>query len=153
MQVSGTLAAAAAAGTRGFGHNVLALTGTNVTTPVLLLWLSAADYAVSGLASKLRVRAQLATNAVAPSGNWTVGLHPVSAVAGATGGLTYTIGAAVTGSTVVFTAPAAGSRLQGQTVDFTPPADGFYALGLVTSAAVATSSFVAVAAWLQTRNV
>jgi hypothetical protein len=152
LDVCGGVAAAAAAGTRGFGHGALILAATLVTTPLDLIYLNPADYAVAGLTARLRVKAQLVCNAVAPTGTWTFGLHPVTAVAGAAGGVSYTIGAAVTGSTVAFTTPAASSMNQNASADMAFPAAGYYALGLVTSAAVATSSYVHASAFLQTRN-
>lgn len=152
LDVTGGLAAAAAAGTRGFGHGALILTATAVTTPLDLIYLNPADYAVTGLTARLRVKAQLVTNATAPTGTWTFGLHPVTAVAGASGGVSYTIGAAVSGSTVAFATPAASSLNQNVAADFGFPAAGYYALGLVTSAAVATSSYVHVSAFLQMRS-
>lgn len=153
-QGTGTMIAATTAGTRGLGlAGTPALTGTNVAMPINLVYLAAADFAVPGLVAKLRIRAQLTTNAVAPSGNWTFGLHPVSAVAGGVGGITYTIGAAVAGSTAAFTAPAASSRLRAESADFALPADDFYCLGLVTTAAVAVSGYVTFAAELRRRFV
>lgn len=149
---SGTLTAAVVAGTRGIGDNLLVLTGANVAGALSMLYLAMADHTVLGIPAKFQVRGQLATNAVAPGGNWTFGLHPVSATAGAAGGLTYTIGAAVTGSTAQIATPAASSRLRVVGAEFDPPADGFYCLGLVTSAALATAGFVAVTADLRVRN-
>lgn len=149
---SGAVIAAAAAGTRALGHNAIAVSGTNGAFPVALFYLAAADYAVTGLTTRLRVKAQLATNAVAPTGTWTFGLHPVTATGGVAGGITYTLGAAVAGSTAAFTTPAASSRLQAVSGDVALPADGFYVLGLVTTAAVATSAYVAVNALLQIRS-
>lgn len=94
--------------------------------------LAAADYAVTGKTTKLRIKATVAC-AGAVSQNVTVGLMPV------TYGASISAGAAVTGSTVTIT-PSANSGVSGLTADFAVPADGDYILGY-TVAGVPASGF------------
>jgi hypothetical protein len=119
-----------------------------------LLYFDDADHAVPGLTRKLRVRAQVLPNATAPGIiTYTVGLHNVSASAGGADVKSYTLAAAVSGSTVAFVNPTASTPAQNVSGDFAVPADGYYVLGVVTSAAVANNSAVHISAQLQVRNV
>jgi hypothetical protein len=111
-----------------------------------------ADYTVSGLTQKLRLRAQVLANATAPAITFTFGLYPVT-VAGGADVLAFTIGTVVTGSTVAIASPSASTATRGTpTADFTVPADGVYSLGVVTSGTIANNSLVFLAAQLQVRN-
>lgn len=156
LDSSGSHTAARVAGTYGMGHgDPLAITGVGTLYPLNLISIDAADFPMVGaLSPKLRVKAQLYTNDVAPGGNFTVGLHPVTrpATSGAAGLCIYTIGAALAGSTTMFTAPAADAQLGQAGTDFALPANGHYVIGVVTSAAVAASAHVHLTAQLQTRN-
>lgn len=154
LDSSGSHAAAKAAGTYGMGQgDPLVVTATGVLYPLNTIYLAAADFATTA-GTYLRVRAQLYTNDVAPTGNFTIGVHPVSrpATSGAAGLLIYTIGAAVANSAVTFTAPPADGALASTGSDFPLPADGHYALGVVATATVAVSAHVHVSAQLQIRN-
>jgi hypothetical protein len=135
----------------------LLLSGEDVNLPSSvppLIYFDDADYTVSGLTQKLRLRAQIRPNATAPGTiTYTVGLHNVTAGAGGADALSYTLASAVSGSTVAFVNPSASTPAQNATSDFTIPADGYYVLGVVTSAAVANNSAVHISAQLQTRNV
>lgn len=153
LDSSGSHTAARVAGTYGFGQgDALAISGTGTLYPLDSIFLAATDYpSIDGKTVKLRVRAQLYTNDVAPTGNFTIGLHPITrpATSGAAGLCIYTIGAAIANSTVLFTAPAADSLLSGASVDFAFPADGHYVLGLVTTGVIAASAHVHLSAALQ----
>lgn len=128
-------------------------TGVNTSNNSLrLIRLASADYSM-GLTTKLRVRAVLSTNAVAPTSTFTIGLHPVTATAGSSGNIQYTIGAATAGSTAQSVAPGASSMAALAGSDFTIPGDGFYALGVVLSVStVAVGSVAAISAQLQMRH-
>jgi hypothetical protein len=157
LDSSGSHTAARVAGTYGFAQgDPLAITGVGTLYPLNTIYIDSADYpTLNGIAPKLRVRAQLYANDVAPTGNFTVALHPITrpATSGAAGLAIYTIGAAVTGSAApVFTAPAADASLNQVGSDFALPANGHYILGVVTTAAVATSAHVHLSASLQMRN-
>lgn len=153
IEPSGSHTAARVAGTYGFSHGQpLAISGTGTLYPLDVVYIDPADYpAVMGLTAKLRVRCTLAANDVAPTGNYVVGLHPVTrpATSGAAGLDIYTIGAAVSGSTLTFTAPAADSINNGVGADFAVPTAGHYIIGMVSSAAVAASSHLHFSAMLQ----
>ena len=144
------------AGTYGLGQgDPLAVSGTGTLYPLNIIRIEAADYpAVNGAAPKLRVRANIHCNDVAPTGNFTVGLHAVTrpGTSGGAGLCIYTIAAAVAGSTATATAPAADSSTSLASADFALPADGYYVLGVVTTATVAASAHVHVSASLQMRN-
>jgi hypothetical protein len=157
LSASGSHTAARVAGTYGMGEgDPLAISGTGTLYPLSTVAIDSLEFPLMGMLSpKLRVKAQLYTNDVAPGGNFTVGLHPVTrpAVSGAAGLLIYTIGAAVAGSTTTFTAPAADAQLGQASADFALPANGHYVIGVVTSAAVAASAHVHLTAQVQMRNV
>lgn len=110
-----------------------------------------ADYTVAGKTQKLRLRAQIATNATKPAIKFTVGLYPVTS-AGGTNQLSLTLGTVVSGSTVEFNEPAASTVTSGVTSDFTIPSDGAYMLGYVTSATLTTNNYSLINAQLQTRS-
>jgi hypothetical protein len=136
--------------------NPLAVTGVGTLYSLNVIYIDSADYpTIDGKTTKLRVRCVIECNDVAPfTGTFTVGLHPVTrpATSGGAGVCIYTIGTAVTGSTVVGTNLAADSQNNLVGTDFALPANGFYVLAVVTSATMATSSHVHVSANLQIRN-
>lgn len=158
LQTSGSHIAAKAAGTYAMGQgDPLAITGVGTLYPIAIIQIAAADYpTVNGLAAKLRLRAQLASNDVAPFvGTFTLGLFPSTrpATSGAAGVCIYTLGTVVPGSNgAVFTNVPADALLNAVGVDFTLPADGPYVIGVVTSAVMAVSSHVHINASLQIRN-
>jgi hypothetical protein len=154
---SGSHTAAKVAGTYGMADgDPLAVSGTGTLYPLKTINLVAADFPpVNGLAPKLRLRAQLYTNDVAPTGNFTFGLYPITrpATSGGAGLCIYTLGTVVSGSNgATFTAPAADGLLAAVGADFAFPSDGHYVIGVVTTATVATSAHVHVNASLQMRN-
>lgn len=156
LDSSGSHTAAKAASTYGIGQgDPLAISGSGILYPINLIYIAAADYpTVAGLAPKLRIRAVLSVNDVAPTGNFTVGLHPVSrpATTGGAGLNIFSLAAAVAGSGVTVTAPVAKAFLNTVGADFALPADGFYCLGMVTTASVAANSHLHISAALQMRN-
>ena len=155
LDSSASHTAAAAAATYAMGQGSPAMvSGVGSATPPNILYLDPADYpTVDGLTPKLRLRATINANDVAPGGSFTMGLHPVTrpAVSGTAGLCRYTLGAAVAGSTVAVT-PAADSQNNLVGADFDFPAAGFYVLGFVTAAAVAASAHVHLSASLQLHN-
>ena len=157
LDCSGSHTAARVAGTYAIGQSdPLAISGTGTLYPVNTINIAAADYAAAGsLPARLRIRAQLYTNAVAPTGNFTFGLYPITrpASSGAAGLNIYTLGTVVPGSNgAVFTAPAAGLLGAAVSADFALPADGHYVIGVLTTTAVATSAHVHTSAQLQRHN-
>lgn len=155
LETSGSHIAGKVAGTYLFGlGDPLAISGTGTLYPLQLINLVAADYpTVNGLTSRLRLRVTLSVNAVAPTGNFTVGLYPVTSSSGGAGLKTYTAGALVSGSAIAtLTAPGANTITNGVGSDFVLPSDGVYCIGVVTTATVAVSSLVHINAFLQMRN-
>lgn len=153
MNSSGSHIAGRVAGTYGFGHgDPLAITGTGTLYPLNVIFLDPADFPTKGtLTNKFRLRCSLNVNDVAPTGNFTVGLHPVTrpGTSGGAGLCIYTIGAAVAGSTVVVNTPAADSINNMVGSDFTMPTAGHYIIGVVTTATVAVSSHLHLSAIVQ----
>jgi hypothetical protein len=105
-----------------------------------VVYIDPADIAYGALTTKYRVQASCLTNATAPAITFTVGLYPVSAVAGGAGAVSITLGTVATGSTVVFTTPSSSTRSNGNSGDFAAPAAGYYALGVVASGSQAANS-------------
>lgn len=130
---------------------------TSTAAGMQLFYFASADYSVAGIpVTKFRLRAQLLANATAPTVSYTVGLHPVTAVAGTSGNLSYTMGGAVTGSTIAFTTPGASSRNQSDSGDFLASVltdSQYYAIGVVPSGAGAANSVLGLTAQLQVHNV
>jgi len=150
---SGSHIAARVAGTYGLGQgDPAAIDGTGTLYPLNIIYIDPADYpSFSNMTPKLRVRVALSVNDTAPTGDFTFGLHPVTrpASSGGAGLCIYTIGAAVAGSTVAVSAPAADSANNLAGVDFAVPAAGYYVLGFVSTATVAASSHLHISAALQ----
>ena len=153
LQASASHTAGVVAGTYGLGvRDVAAVSGAGIAYPLATIYLAASDF--GGGTSKLRIRAQLYTNDVAPTGNFTFGLYPITrpAVSGGAGVNIYTIGTLVPGSNgASFTAPAADGLHAGASDEFDAPADGHYILAVVTTATVAANSHVHFNAQLQIR--
>lgn len=157
LECSGSHIAARVAGTYGIGYgDPLAISGTGILYPLATIYITSSDFqTVNGVAPKLRIRAQLYVNDVAPTGNFTLGLYPITrpATSGGTGVNIYTLGTVVTGSNgASFTTPAADSMVTAAGSDFSIPADGHYVIGVVTTQTVATNSLVHISAQLQLRN-
>jgi hypothetical protein len=107
-----------------------------------------ADYAITGLTTKMRVRAQISANATAPAITFTTGLYPLT-VAGGSDGLVYTAGTVVSGSTVAQATPSASTITQANSGAFTIPSDGAYALACVTNGTIANNAAVQISAQVQ----
>lgn len=134
----------------------IGITGTGTLYPPSIIRIDSADYpTIDSLAPKFRIKWSLMVNDVAPTGNFTIGLYPITrpATSGGAGLDIYTMGTVVSGSNgSVFTAPIADSMNNGVSSDFALPADGYYVLGVVTSATVAASSHLHFNAQLQAHN-
>jgi hypothetical protein len=157
LNVAGSHTAAKVAGTYAIGYgDPLAVGGTGTLYPLGVLQIVAADLpTINGITTKLRIRAQLYTNDVAPTGNFTFGLYPITrpGTSGGAGLCIYTLGTVVSGSNgATFTTPAADLLGSAVGSDFALPADGPYVIAVVTTATIATSAHVHVNAQLQVRN-
>lgn len=121
--------------------------------PPKSIYFDDADAVTTTLAQKLRLRAQVNTNATAWSSvTATFGLYPVTFSGGADA-FVVTLGTVVAGSTVAIANPGASTTSQGNSGDFTIPADGQYALGVVTSATLTNNAAALLTAQLQYRSV
>lgn len=129
------------------------LAAGTTNSPLSVVYLDPVDMDLTGYTTKYRVRAVCLTDAVAPAVTFTVGLYPISAVAGGADAITMTAGTVQSGSTVAFASPALSTRSQGNSGDFTAPAAGYYALGVVISGTTAASSREVISACVQARNV
>lgn len=157
MRSSASITAAQAAGSYTFGSgNPAVLSGAGSLYPIDVMYIDPADFpTINGITTKLRVKAIVNCNDVAPGSNFTFGLYPVTrpATSGGAGVAIYTMGTVVTGSApTTLTAPAADSQSTVVGSDFAMPAAGFYVLGMVTSATIATSAHVHITCVLQLRN-
>lgn len=131
-------------------QNATVATGTNSTAPPNIINLAADNYPDRvGFTKRLRIKALRGVNATAPGVNFTVGLHPVTAGGGVTGGVTYNAGAVIAGSTVVFTAPGATSLSQTIGTSFAFPATGLYEIAVVNSGTTAVASGINIVAELE----
>lgn len=116
-----------------------------------LIPIVAADHAVTGLTTKIRLRCNLITCAVAPGINFTYGLYPISSIGGGVGTFTFTLGTVVSGTTVTRSTPAANSTFTDTTSDISLPSDGVYLFGVDFSGNL--GDLVGITWMLQVRNV
>ena len=157
LQAAGSHIAGKVAGTYGIPlGDPLAVSGTGTLYPLAVIRIDSADYpTIDSLAAKFRIKWQLFVNDVAPTGNFTIGLYPITrpATSGGAGLDIYTLGTVVSGSNgSTFTAPIADSMNTGVSLDFALPANGYYVLGIVTTQTVAVSSHLHINAQLQVHN-
>lgn len=155
MTASGSHIAGSVVGTYAIVNGTaLIRSGVGSQNTLQLININSADYpAINGVTTKLRIRATVSVNAVAPTGNFTIGLYPVTSSGGVAGQKIYTLGTLVTGSaTTSVVAPAVNSMTSVVGTDFVLPANGVYALGIVTTTTTAVSSLVHINATLQLRN-
>jgi hypothetical protein len=155
VSLAAQIASAVAAATRLLGEGTGgSATGSSTTNWPVLVPIFAADYAVSGKTTKLRLRVAVQTNNVAPAATFTFGLYPITGAGGASSaGNSTTLGTVVTGSTKAITTPAASSLVVDVTADFDLPTDGWYGVGIVQSAVIATGASVIVTAHLDLHHV
>jgi hypothetical protein len=112
-----------------------------------------ADHAVSGLTTKLRIRAGIGVNNTAPGATFTIGLYPVT-FAGADANLVPTLGTIVSGSGAALTTPAANAEVMAVSSEFDVPAAGLYMFAVdITGGTVAAACEAALRAVLQVRHV
>lgn len=99
-----------------------------------------ADYAVSGLTPKLRLRALVMTNSIDPGANFTPSLRSITASGGGADIHTLTLNAThVTGSDFSIN-PGASDSLDGTSADFTLPAADDYAFSLFLNVGITANS-------------
>ncbi len=111
--------------------------------------LAAADFAIAGRTTKLRVRASVACNATAPAVNFTFGLASMTAIGGGANTISYSLTGV--GANAVINAPPASAATSAVSADLNVPADGLYLLFMSTSAALAAGNFCGLRLELQQR--
>lgn len=132
-----------------FLNGGFATVGTASSSPAILCSLDPADHDITGLTTMLRMRVGFDTNATAPTGTWTLGLYPVSSVAGGAGVFDIATVGSVLGSVSSAAGPAASTTFNLVGSDFAFPAAGQYVFGLTTSVNQAASSAVSISFQLQ----
>lgn len=129
--------------------NVLQLQGASLLTPVDFIYIAAADYAVTGLTTKIRLRLSHASNASTLNTTLTALLAPAT-LAGGVGAMTWTPGA--TTASAAIAAPAASGVATTAGTEVTLPADGAYMLFWVATSAVGTNHAGVSQVQVQVRN-
>lgn len=117
-----------------------------------LVYLRAADHAVAGKTTKLRLSVVLAPNAVTPSASFAIALAPVATLTGTGGDLIYTAGSGVIPAPTI-ASPAAGTLAYSTGSDTAFPSDGSYLFVVGLTGGLASGAAVGVHAHLQVRNV
>jgi hypothetical protein len=151
LNSTGSHIAAKAAGTYALGQgDPAAVSGTGTLYPINMIYVLSTEYPAN---AKMRLNVQVYVNDAAPTGNFTFGLYPITrpGTSGGTGLNIYTMGTVISGSTVLFTTPAADSMNSDSSTEFTIPADGHYAIGFVSTATVGANSLLHMVAKLQVR--
>jgi hypothetical protein len=118
-------------------------------------YLDPTDRTAGTRSTKYRVRAQILTNAVAPTSNWIVGLYQIATWGGpsSSSATIGSLGTMIAGSGIAFNGPIASAQLQNVSSDFNAPSAGFYVLGAMNSATSPAGAMVAIHATLQFRQV
>jgi hypothetical protein len=124
--------------------------GTN-TFPVVIP-ITLADYAVSGLTTQFRVQAATITNTVAPAVNFTFACQQIATLGGVAGSIKIASLVAAP-ATVTRSAPAASSGFVDSTADFTLTPGGVWVLTVASSGTPAANSNTMFRLRLQVHNI
>jgi hypothetical protein len=134
--------------------NSIMESGVDLERDAGVFYLSAADYALTGWTTQLRLRATLLANSTAPGVTIKVGLYPVSGNTGGNDKNNVTVGTVVSGSEATFSSVSPDSpNVATSPAAFSFPLDGFYVIGVNTNGTLANNSLVDITADLQVRNV
>jgi len=140
--------------------NSMVVSGGSGSYPVVVFCYNAADFpTVNGRTTKMRVKGEIHTNAVAPTSSFSFGLYEITrptSGGGAAKLIVFNVGSEVTGSdTGYIVTPAAktSSMIVGTDFDVSNLTNGhFYGICLVTTQTLPTSAMIAARAELQMRN-
>lgn len=121
------------------GSGLLIASGTTTSSGVHIFPFYPTHYSVAGKTLQLRLTIGGLTNSVVPGFTLTADLRPITSTGGTSGGVQFTPGSAVSGSTVTISGMTSSSAYQA-TATFTPPSQGVYALGVTVSATPASGS-------------
>lgn len=139
---------------RNIKYNAEYAAGTAEDSLPALLRLAAADLAVEGKTTKLRLRIRVSVNGTKPEGVvFTAGLYVMSAVSGAENKLVLSFPGSAIGTTAAVNSPAASATAEVDSGDFNIVADGLYGILIQTNAALTAKSLVAIEVELLARNV
>lgn len=120
---------------------------------VIIPW-TAANYAVAGKTTKMRLMTSVGVNTVAPAANVSFGLSPVTAVGGGSSNQSATFsGTFVTGSGITINTPTVSTRYTSPSADFDIPADGYYTFAITNSVTTAAGTRMVFTFELQIRHV
>lgn len=133
--------------TRFAAHPSSTPLATSVNAGSTLFYLEPDDY----IGTKLRLRCMVVTNATASVSDYTVGLYPITAVAGGAAAVTVTAGSVIAASLLTFTAPGASAMLQSTSPEFDWPTVGWYGIAIANSATGAANSTIQLTAILEAR--
>lgn len=148
----------------GAGTYLLSFAGapTNITAnttgadpSLMIAYLDPTDFNANARTTKLRIRAGVVTNSVAPAITFTVGLYPVSTLGGTAPAAPFiaTLGTVISGSPVAVASPLSGTGTWVTGSDFNFPAAGPYVVAVVTSGAQTANATQYVFAFLEMRQV
>lgn len=152
FQGSTTATAGLTAGTYYITTSGLVASGTATANPIQsVFYIDPAALAISGYSTKIRVVCVVNTNGTAPGMNFIMGVHPVTASAGAANSVSITLGAATIAATVFV--PALSTLGQGTSIDVAMPAATQLACGVVTSGTIAANASVVLGWQIQYRYV
>lgn len=114
-----------------------------------------ADYASGTRTIKLRVRAWIAVNGIAPAITFKIGIYTVPVMGGGSGVIPHfsTVGALVAGSEAIIASPGAGAVTRGVSADITAPAASSYSMCVNTSGTGTANTQVVVMGKVQMRQV
>lgn len=112
--------------------------------------LDPADFAVSGMTPKLRIRSQVVNNTIAPTATYAIAMHGMT-LGGSGGNMTVTLGAAISGSTCTHTTPPATSSQVASGAEFAFPTTGAYTLGVAVTGTTAANCWTVGLTFLQVR--
>lgn len=116
-----------------------------------LVVLAAADLTVIDKTPRLRIRATVGVNGTAPASDFSFGLYPVT-LTGGTNVIVATLGALVSGSTALVSAPAANGWTTVDSGDFALPADGVYTIAMLCPSQGSANAALELVASLLLRN-
>lgn len=114
----------------------------------------AADYAVAGKTTELRIIAHMITNGVAPGVNFTPELRRITAVSGGSGtAMDFTTAAGIATAAAAPSSAAAGTRVESSWVGIATLTAGMYVWAVTTAGAAAASSLTSLSLALEMRHV
>lgn len=118
------------------------------------IWMpQAADVAVAGKTTKLRLEFVLGVNSTAPAANFTLGLHQILTITGGSQSMTLTLAAAAVSCSINAPVAQDAQRAVSASIDLTAlEANRLFVLAVATSGGMASGSFIAATGTVQMRH-